>query len=192
MILKEDIKEYERMLGLDEIVNKDIFYLIKSGLYRIIDGVDLEMTRLHLQYIRYEDIDKSDITSEDLEGFREYLYGKTMDRLIEINQDLKDGGREFRECSGQESYIGYELYNYMVVATYVLGYQRGVGFNEYWSLKEECILELEQGVDNTIRDRNGHFNMYLKRQLEKYRVKGGDVKCVQKVNKKKLKHFMSL
>lgn len=173
MIRKEDIKEYESMIGLDEIVNKEIFYLIKSGLYRLIDRIDLEMTRLRLQYIRYEDIDKSDITFEDLEEFRKYLYVKTMDRLIEINQDLKDGDREFRECSGQESYIGYEIKHYMGIATYVLGYQRGVGFNEHWGLKEECILELEQGVDNTIRDRNGHFNMYLKRQMEKYRVKGG-------------------
>ena len=174
MIRKEEVKEYERMIGLDEIVNKDIFYLIKSGLYRIIDGADLEMTIFRLAiYNMYEDIDKSYITTEDLEGFRKYLYGKTMDRLIEINQDLKDGDREFRECSGQESYIGYALYNYMVIATYVLGYQRGVGFNKQWSLKEECILELEQGVDNTIQDRNGHFNMYLKRQMEKYRIKGG-------------------
>ena len=173
MILKEDIKEYERMIGIDDIVNKDIFYLIKTGLYRLIDRLDLEMTRLRLQYIRYEDIDKSDITFEDLEGFREYLYGKTMDRLIEINQDLKDGDREFRECSGQESNIGYELKNYMGIATYALGYQRGVGSNKHWGLKEECILELEQGVDNTIPDRNEHFNIYLKRQMEKYRIKGG-------------------
>lgn len=173
MINKEDVKEYKIMIGLDEIVNKDIFYLIKSGLYRLIDRVDLDMTILRVQNIRYEDIDKSDITSEDLEGFRKYVYGKTMDRLIEINKGLKDGDREFRECSGQERYIGYELYNYMAVATYVLGYQRGVGFYKHWDLKEECILELEQGVDNTIPDRNGHFNIYLKRQMEKYRIKGG-------------------
>lgn len=173
MIRKEDVKEYERMIGLDEIVNKDIFYLIKSGLYRIIDRVDLEMTIFKVQYIRYEDIDKSDITSEDLERFRKYLYVKTMGRLIGINQDLKDGDKEFRECSGQESYIEHALYNYMVIATYALGYQRGVGSNRHWGLKGECILELERGVDNAIRDRNGHFNMYLKRQIEKYRIKGG-------------------